>query len=428
MNRSQAIYIPIFLSLTMLLAACVPSFGSSQPESEPVALRPYEPGAAENNDALSASASTDESAVATADARDNQVASLDPIVAPADSLRTAELADPTILVRGDYNGEIVADETVSVMGEVNGMALDVTVDVGDQVRMGDLLVRVDSAMLEAQVAQSIAAVEGAQAQLDQLLRDVDAEDLAAAQAAVNAAGAAYTEVNKGASAEDLRIAESNLQQAEAAVRRARAAYNDVSWNPKIAMLPQSLELQNATLRLESARASYDKIVKGATDDRISGAYAQLVQARTQLTNLQEGVKPEQIRAVQAQVKQAEVGIYMAQLQLNKATIEAPMDGVVAQVNVSIGSMVAPGAPLIVILSNDVNVTIPIEEARLPGIAVGQPANIRANAYPDLVFAGEISNIAPQLDPQTRTIQVTIRPTDEADELIPGMFAAVDLLE
>ncbi|MEZ4710639.1 MAG: efflux RND transporter periplasmic adaptor subunit [Caldilineaceae bacterium] len=337
-------------------------------------------------------------------------------------------AQPSIAVRGDYNGEVVANDTVAVVAEVNGMAQAVTVDVGDAVAQGQVLVRIDTTMLEAQRAQALAGLEAAQAQLEQMLRAPDADDIAAAEAAINAASAAYAEVTKGASAEDLRIMESQLQQAEAAVRQARAAYNDVRWNPKIAMLPQSLALQSATLQLEAVQAQYDKVIKGATNDLIAGAYAQLVQARSQLARLQEGASAEQIRAMQAQVSQAEVGLYMAQLQLDKAAIKAPMDGIVIQRNVSSGGMVAPGAPLFVLRSPDVKIVIPVEELRLPTIAIGQPALVRANAYPDRVFQGEISKIAPQLDPQTRTIQVTIQPTEPADVLLPGMFAAVDLLE
>jgi multidrug efflux pump subunit AcrA (membrane-fusion protein) len=51
-----------------------------------------------------------------------------------------------------------------------------------------------------------------------------------------------------------------------------------------------------------------------------------------------------------------------------------------------------------------------------------------DAYPERVFEGEIALIAPALDPATRTVKVTIRPTGEAADLWPGMFASVELLE
>lgn len=179
--------------------------------------------------------------------------------------------------------------------------------------------------------------------------------------------------------------------------------------------------------MEAAQAQYDKILKGATQDVIAGAYAQLAQARAQLQRLEEGAKPEQIDAVKAQVRQAEMAVYLAQLQVSKATVKAPVAGIVARVNSAVGAMAAPGAPLVTLLSTEVKITIAVEEARLSQIQIGMPATIRVDAYPDRVFAGEVAIIAPELDAATRTVQVTIRPTDDAAVLAPGMFATVELV-
>jgi multidrug resistance efflux pump len=109
-------------------------------------------------------------------------------------------------------------------------------------------------------------------------------------------------------------------------------------------------------------------------------------------------------------------------------VRSPIDGVISRVTTSAGSMAAPGAPLLVILSNDVRINIPVEETRLGNLRVGQAALVRVDAYPDRVFNGEVSIIAPELDPATRTVQVTVRPQDEERRLAPGMSATVELLE
>jgi HlyD family secretion protein len=322
----------------------------------------------------------------------------------------------------------VADHQVTLVAEVSGQVLELLVDVGDRVAAGDPLVRVDSTILEAQRAQALAGLEAAKAQYDLLVAGADDADLAAARAAVAAANAAYQRAVEGITDEDRRLAESQLRLAQAAVTTAQAAYNEVRWMPNIGAMPQSLQLQQATLQVEAAQAQYDKVVKGATQDVIAGAYAQLAQARAQLQRLQEGAKPEQVQAAQAQVSQAETALYLAQVQLNKATARSPIDGVIARVSTSAGSMAAPGAPLLVILSNDVRVNIPVEETRLGSLRIGQPARVRVDAYPDRIFNGEVSIIAPELDPSTRTVQVTIRPQDEERRLAPGMSATVELLE
>lgn len=327
-----------------------------------------------------------------------------------------------------YSGDVVADHQVNVVAEVSGQVLERLVDVGDRVAAGDPLVRIDSTILEAQRAQALAGLEAAKAQYDLLVAGANDADLAAARAAVAAANAAYQRAVNGITDEDRRLAESQLRLAQAAVTTAQAAYNEVRWMPNIGAMPQSLQLQQATLQVEAAQAQYDKVVKGATQDVIAGAYAQLAQARAQLQRLEEGAKPEQVQAAQAQVNQAETALYLAQLQLNKSTVRSPIDGVISRVTTSAGAMAAPGAPLLVILSNEVKINIPVEETRLSTLRIGQPARVRVDAYPDRIFNGEVSIIAPELDPATRTVQVTIRPQDEERLLAPGMSATVELLE
>jgi len=90
-------------------------------------------------------------------------------------------------------------------------------------------------------------------------------------------------------------------------------------------------------------------------------------------------------------------------------------------------MAAPGAPLATLLSREVRVTVAVEETRISQLAVGQPARIYVDAYPDRTFEGTVAFIAPELDPATRTVQVTVRPNEIVHELAPGMSATVELL-
>lgn len=328
-----------------------------------------------------------------------------------------------------YSGEIVAEQQVRVTAETAGRVLEMGVDVGDRVDWGDVLVRTDTAILEAQREQALAGLLAAQSQLDLLLDDPEAADIAAAQAAVNAAGASYQRAVNGATEEDLTMALAQVRQAQAAVNVAQAAYNQVKGNPNIGMLPQSMQLQQATIGLEAAQAQYDKVAQGATSDVIAGAYAQLSNARAQLERLERGAKAAQVRAAEAQVKQAETALYLTQLQLDKATVRAPIDGIVSQVNISVGSMAGPGAPLLTLVSPEVKLVIAVEEAGIGSLRVGQPVSIQATAWPERTFSGQVRTIAPALDPATRTVQVTVVPTDNGDgALVPGMSATVILLE
>lgn len=352
------------------------------------------------------------------------------VVAPA-TLAPANVttdADSIALAApSSYTGNVVAEAKIDISAEAVGKVLALNVVVGSLVQTGDILLEQDRAALEARRMQAQAALETAGAQLDLVLLPADDSTIAAAQAAVSAAAARYQTAVDGPTDEDLRTAEAQLRQAQAAVTQAQAAYNLVSSRNDIGALPQSMQLEQATLQVEAAQAQYDKLVKGATDDQIAAAYAQLSQARDLQARLLAGAKDPQIRVAEAQVLQAETALYLAQVDLDKATVKAPIDGVVAAVYTALGAQAAPGARLFAIQSLPVKVEVSIEEARLAQLQIGQAAEIRVNAYPDRVFAGEIVIIAPALDPATRTVLVTIRPTGDASALRPGMFADVTLL-
>lgn len=326
-----------------------------------------------------------------------------------------------------YSGEVEADDDVPIIAEVGGQVLELNLNVGDRVTAGQVVLRIDATALEAQRAQALAALEAAQAQLDLLNIRPNEADIEAARAAVAAADAAYKRALEGPTAEDITMAQAQLRQAEAAVRRAQAAYDQVAWNPLVAALPESLQLQQATLNLEAAQAQYEKLLKGASEDVIAGAYAQLASARAQLRRLEDGPEAAQIRAVEAQVRQAETALFLAQLQLDKATVRAPITGIVSRVQTSVGAMVGPGAVVGRILSPVINVVIRVEETRIGQVRVGQPARIRLAAFPDRVLEGTVILIAPELDIASRTVRVTVRPTGDVSGISPGMFATVELL-
>jgi len=401
---SRAFIILCLMVVPLLLQAC--DFGRQAPTPVPFTPPTYAPTFATPAPAV------ESQPVATP----AQVANLPPLPAAQ-----------TGPVAAFYNGEVEADDEVLIVAEVGGQVLELNLNVGDRVSAGQIIMRLDTTALEAQRAQALAGLEAAQAQVDLLNIRADEADIEAARAAVAAADAAYKRALEGPTAEEITMAQAQLRQAEASVRLAQAAYDQVSWNPLVAALPESLQLQQATLSLEAAQAQYEKLLKGATEDVIAGAYAQLASARAQLRRLEDGAEPAQIRAAEAQVRQAETALFLAQLQLDKATVRAPITGIVSRVQTSVGAMVTPGTTIGRVLSPVINVIIRVEETRISQIRIGQSARIRLAAFPDRVLDGTVILIAPELDIASRTVRVTVRPSGDVTGISPGMFATVELL-
>jgi cobalt-zinc-cadmium efflux system membrane fusion protein len=68
----------------------------------------------------------------------------------------------------------------------------------------------------------------------------------------------------------------------------------------------------------------------------------------------------------------------------------------------------------------------VYENDMASVRVGEPAEIKLNAYPNKVLKGTISNIGSILDPNIRTAKVRIEVANPGEMMRPGMFASVTL--
>ncbi len=254
----------------------------------------------------------------------------------------------------------IEGQAYKVASEIPGRVSAVTVDEGTRVTAGQLLVELDHALLDAQIAQAQAAVNTAQAQLelvqhparasdvaaaqaalkaaqenfskvsggatasdlaaaqtalkaaqenyDKLAAGPKASDVAAAQAALSAAQKAYTQVRAGPTADELAGLRAQMDNAEAAVKQAQAAYDKIGGtsNPNITLSPQSKALEQATNLYNAALAAYNNAVSHPTTAELAAAQAQVQNAQAALTRLTPDAA--QLAAAKAQVDAAQAAL------------------------------------------------------------------------------------------------------------------------
>ncbi len=125
-----------------------------------------------------------------------------------------------------------------------------------------------------------------------------------------------------------------------------------------------------------------------------------------------------------EVRQADLALEQAQLDLVEATVRAPIDGVISSRLVHRGARVSAHQHLFTIVDPDelwVHVHVP--ETDLPGLEAGQPATISTDVLAGREFQASVERISPVVDPQSGTAKVTVRLAD-ATGLRPGMFVNV----
>jgi membrane fusion protein (multidrug efflux system) len=100
----------------------------------------------------------------------------------------------------------------------------------------------------------------------------------------------------------------------------------------------------------------------------------------------------QLASVRAQVAQLQVAVAQTRLQLSYTKIQAPTAGYVTQKSVEVGDYVNIGQPLLVIVPDEMYVAANFKETQLTHMHPGQPARIKVDAYPGVVFPAHVQSI------------------------------------
>src|SRR5690606_11857582 len=117
----------------------------------------------------------------------------------------------------------------------------------------------------------------------------------------------------------------------------------------------------------------------------------------------------------------------ARAQLAKTTIRAQVAGTVLTRNAEPGDLVQPGRVLFEIAhTGATELLVPLDERNLETLALGQPAQCVADAYPARIFAAEVSFIAPSIDLQRGTVDIRLTVSPVPDFLREGMTVSVNV--
>lgn len=125
---------------------------------------------------------------------------------------------------------------------------------------------------------------------------------------------------------------------------------------------------------------------------------------------------------QEALEAARAGIARSQAVIDQKAIKAPFAGQLGLRQVELGQFVSPGNKLVTLTDlTHLYATFTLPERDRSEVAVGQPVELRADAYPGEVFKGEVTAIEPQVDPATRVMRVQATLANPEHRLLPGMF-------
>ena len=364
------------------------------------------------------------------------------------------------------------DEVVSAQGFVQpkhasdlafrsgGRIAEVLVSEGDQVKQGQALVRLQDDELQAALSQARAALDLAQANRAQVQQGARSEEIAAAEAAVrsaqaqvSAAAAERDRLTGGATDAAIAAAQAHLAAALVDQKLAQDTYDKVTECFTIAKkdgvkdrvcpglgTPEEqarAKLNAANEAVIAAQKALDDTTKGsskqvqAAQSNVAMSIAQRDIAQAKLDQFKAGATQAQIDAAQASVSQAQATVDAATAALNEATLKAPFDGTLAQINVDAGQVIGPG--VVVASIADLSAweidTDDLSEVDVVNVQPGQAVSISVDALPGVKLNGTVIAVTPKSETKrgdvTYTVKIKIENPDP--KLKWGMTAQVDIV-
>ncbi len=159
--------------------------------------------------------------------------------------------------------------------------------------------------------------------------------------------------------------------------------------------------------------------------QVNAAYARVAQAQSELDRLRAGASDAQIERADAAIAQAQIRLDRAQAALDRTALTAPFDGIVTNINVEVGSLVAPGVTVVEVADvSPLHLVVQADEIDVRQIAVGLPARVRLDALPDSELAATTASIAlvPNNDNGIVSYDVTVTLDDADPRVRVGMTA------
>ena len=243
----------------------------------------------------------------------------------------------------------IEGDATPIAPQVAGQVVQLLVNDNQEVKQGEVLVRIDAREYQAKVDQARANLEAAKGRLDQ----------ASAQYAVDEAKVEQEKAN-------VIVAQAESRYAEADSKR----YQSVG---DIAVSQSQLDLADTQAKSTAAEV----------DAARSKEFAAEAQAKLDQAN---------IGTAKAEIERDAAADRQAELDLSYTEVTAPVAGFVTHRTVDNGAYVQAGQNLLAVMPRQVWIVANFKETQLKHMRLGQPVEVRVDAYPQVKFHGRVDSI------------------------------------
>jgi HlyD family secretion protein len=336
------------------------------------------------------------------------------------------------------SGSTEPPATIDLRFNQTGRIVERNVSIGEEVKTGDILARLDTSEFDAQIAEMHASVNIQKAKLNQLIAGSTDEDIELAQTKLDQAKRTQEIIVSNAYQ---TLLNSSLSATYVGNREGRGAptisgtYFCGKEGSYLLEVYNSQGGQSVSYSgLESGTVSLDDIERplgscglfisvplnseidgnspylvnlpntaGATYNANYSAYTQAVatekstieQLQAELAVKQAAARPVDVAVYHAQIAQAEAALASVYAQKNNSLVIAPRDGIVTNYHGEVGETIGSDTVAVTMMPRGaLQITLNISETKIAAVEVGQKARITLDAFGDTVFTGTVTEINP----------------------------------
>ncbi|MGP0127985.1 MAG: efflux RND transporter periplasmic adaptor subunit [cyanobacterium endosymbiont of Rhopalodia musculus] len=318
------------------------------------------------------------------------------------------LTQKTIQDTSKVIGTIEARDAVVIKPEIEGRISQILVQEGDYVQQGQLIIDLDSSNWHAELLEVKAQLAREKARLAELQAGNRSEDLAEARASLQEAEVRLANAQGGARPEEIAQAQAQLEEAEAKAQLAQQRvkrYDNLQKEGAIStdeFQEYTTEARSTKAEVEQAKGRLAQLIENRQSD-INQLAAVVERHKQNLRRLKRGARLEVIAQAEADVAENLARVRIAEVNVNKTRIIAPISGIIGEIPVKVGDYIKQGDIFTTLTANkivELNLSIPLE--KVPQLQLGLPVEILdLSRKPTL--KGRISFISPYVTANSQLI-------------------------
>jgi RND family efflux transporter MFP subunit len=283
---------------------------------------------------------------------------------PAIRVEVTPIQRISVQRQAELSGTLVSPDQAKVSSEVAGRVQEVLVEMGREVRPGEVLVKLDPRELEFALRQS----------------------------------------------------EGQLRQTEAQLGMDGLRLNDPPPDEEISTI------KTAAANRDDARAQADRATQLIKKGLVSKADYDTAVTRVKVAEAAYQAAAETVASLKATLEQRRAAYELAQKKLSDAIIKTPIGGLVSERLVQPGEFIRENTPVVTIVQmNPLKLRTAIQEKFAAVMRPGLLAQFKVESLPDQVFPGKLAFVSPSVDQATRTFPVEILVDNTDRRLKPGFF-------